>query len=80
MLEAQRERADRVRAMLLGEAEHGAGVDAAAQIAANRHVGAEPNAHGVVEHCTKALDVFGVAQYLAVVTCDRVLDVPVLRQ
>ena len=59
-VEGQREGADRIAAVARREAQHGAGVDAAAQVAADRHVGAQPQAHRLVERVPERLGVLGV--------------------
>ena len=49
-IEGEREGADRIGMMPGGEAEDRAGVESAAQIAADRHVRAQAHAHSFLEH------------------------------
>src|SRR5262245_14403662 len=56
------------------EPEHRAGVDAAAQVAADGDVGAQPDADGFVERATERLDVLVVR---SVGNGGRVVEVPV---
>ena len=52
-VEGQREGADRIAMMARGEAEHGAGIEAAAEIAADRHIGAQPEANRLFQRVPK---------------------------
>ena len=56
VIERQRERAERPRRQARREAEHGARIDAAAQIAGDRHVGAQPQPDRFLERVLEPLD------------------------
>jgi hypothetical protein len=63
--------------VLCGEAEHGAGVESAAEIATDRDVSAEAQANGFFEYVAKLRAVIGVGTLWAVVFAG-VVEVPVL--
>ena len=59
-VEAQGERSDRIRSMPGRQSQHGARVEPAAQVAADRHVGAEPEADRLVERPPELFGMLGI--------------------
>ena len=79
-VEGQREGPDRIAAVRRRQAQHGAGVDPAAEVAADRHVGPEAQPDRLVQRVPEPLGVLGVGADRPVVVGRRVVEVPVADQ
>ena len=74
-IEGQRERPDRIGMMPGGQSDHGAGIEPAAQIAADRHVRAQPQTDRLLERMAKLRDVL-VGRALTDIRCRAIVEVP----
>ncbi len=79
VIEGQGERANRTRGQPRCKPEHGARVDAAAEIAGDRHVSSQPHAHGILERVVHLADPHVVICGLLALLPLGIVPVPVLR-
>ena len=79
-VEGQREGPDRLGQVRRGQTQHGAGVEPAAEVAADRHVGAKAEPDRLVQGVAEPLGVLGVGADLPGVIGHRVIEVPVADQ
>ena len=79
-VKGQGEGPDRIAAVRRRQAQHGAGVDSTAEIAADRHIGPEAQADRLVQDVPESLRVLGVGANRSVLVGLRVVKVPVADQ
>ena len=79
-VERQRERPDRIATVLCRQTQHSTGVDPAAEITADWHVGPKPQSDCFIEDVTEPLGILGVGANRPVIVGRRVVEIPVADQ